>query len=396
MRITSMKAIDQHLGRLLCAILSLWPRKAQVLGSHPVQTIAVVKFWGLGSLVLLGPAIQRLRERYPGARIVLVTQKANREVLELLNYADEAWYLDLGAGMSHFVLSLYRLVCQLRRVPIDLLIDAEFLTRFSALLTCVSGAKFRVGFSVPEIYRGHFHDAYHPFNPHFHMVENFIALAEQNLTPANPPAPLPLLTPPKSAHQSLREKFPAKWKQAGERLIVVNPNAGELALERRWPPERFAELITALQTHHLGVVVLIGAPSERAYIGRLKAMLPDGVDQVMDLSGQTSLAELAALFSEASLLISNDTGPLHLACATGTPTVAIFGPETPVLFGPRNPRSRTLYQNLACSPCLTVHNGRTVRCPYARTHCVADISVQQVVAAAEELLHREIEVRPTV
>lgn len=380
-----MKAIDQHIGRLLCAAISLWPQRRPPSPASPLGTVAVMKFWGMGSLVLLGPALARLRTLHPEARLILMTQRANRDVVELLGYVDEAWYLDLGHGPLEFLRSLAQMIRQLRRTRCDMLIDAEFLTRFSALLTAISGAGLRVGFSVPEVFRGNAHHIKHPFNPHFHMVENFVALVEQSLAPPPSPLPLPPLAPQTAAREQLHQKLAARGWKTGTRLLVVNPNAGELALERRWPLARFAELIQALTTRELGTVVLIGAPGERPYVEQLKGLLPSTVD-LLDLVGDTSLAELAALFAEASLLISNDTGPLHLACAVGTPTVAIFGPETPILFGPRNPKSRTLYQNLACSPCLTVHNGRSVQCPYARTHCVEDITVRQALEAAEELL----------
>jgi ADP-heptose:LPS heptosyltransferase len=70
----------------------------------------------------------------------------------------------------------------------------------------------------------------------------------------------------------------------------------------------------------------------------------------------------------------------------GTPTVAIFGPETPTLFGPRGPQHRIVYKNLACSPCLNVFNGRSVKCRFATTHCVADISVSEVLTVVREQL----------
>ncbi|MFP5501037.1 MAG: glycosyltransferase family 9 protein, partial [Candidatus Sericytochromatia bacterium] len=85
------------------------------------------------------------------------------------------------------------------------------------------------------------------------------------------------------------------------------------------------------------------------------------------------------------LVVSNDTGPLHLACAIGTPTVAIFGPETPVLFGPRGPKHRVVYKNLACSPCLNVYNGRSVKCRFATPLCV-EISVSEVLTAVRSQL----------
>ncbi|MEB3198627.1 MAG: glycosyltransferase family 9 protein, partial [Candidatus Sericytochromatia bacterium] len=377
------------LGQLLCAGLGLLlraPRRERPPAGDPaVRRIALVKFWGMGSIVLLGPAIARLRARHPQARITLVTQRANQELVRLLGQVDDGLYLELGAGPGGFLRSLAQLVLAVRQARFDLWLDAEFLTRFSALLTAVSGARCRVGFHVAEVFRGGFHHVQAPFNPHWHIVENFAALADGDLVAPAPPPALPALFPAAEAQARLEAKLAARGVSAGRPVIVVNPNAGELALERRWPIARFAALVERLQSRVGLPIVLIGAPAERRYVAELKAQLTDPA-AVCDLAGETTLDELVALFARAALVVSNDTGPLHLACAAGAPTVALFGPETPVLFGPRNPRQRTVYKRLACSPCLTVHNGRSVACPYAVTHCVADITMEDVLAAAESLL----------
>jgi ADP-heptose:LPS heptosyltransferase len=222
-----------------------------------------------------------------------------------------------------------------------------------------------------------------PFNAAFHMVDNFCAVATGDVAP--PPSaserPLQALAPSADAARTLGDKLAAAGLLLGEPFVVLNPNAGELALERRWSVERFAELADKLLARFGGKVVLVGAPAERAYVAGMLAKI-QARERVIDLAGATSLPELVALFAEARLLVSNDTGPLHLACAVGTPTVSIFGPESPLLFGPRGPQHRVISRGLACSPCLNIYNGRTVTCRFATTRCVAEIGVEQVLETA--------------
>lgn len=387
-----MKAVDHHAGRALCAALGLVrrakPASMPPAGDPAVRRIALVKFWGMGSIVLLTPAIALLREKYPQATITFVTQAANRDVIGLLGGVDELLTLEVGRGPAAFLGSLARLVRDVRARAFDLWIDAEFLTRFSALLTGVSGAKVAAGFHVPEVFRGRFHHVRAPFNGHWHMIDNFCALASGDLEPASFHRPLGQLRASPEAVASLGDKLAQGGLRLGEPFVVLNPNAGELALERRWSVERFARLADDLLAAFPGKVVAVGAPAEQAYVARMLAGVK-ARDRVIDLSGRTSLPELVALFAEARLLVSNDTGPLHVAAAVGTPTVSVFGPETPVLFGPRGPQHRIVYKGLACSPCLTVHNGRTVTCPYATTHCVDGVAGAEVLAAARALLEGE-------
>lgn len=389
LRIAAMKAVDTRLGRALCQLLSLVApaRGADWPAPENVREIALVKFWGMGSIVLMTPAIAELRRRYPQARLTFVTQAANRDVMRLLDGVDATLTLELGRGPGAFLRSLVALVAQVRRARFDLWIDAEFLTRFSALLTGVSGARTRVGFHAPEIDRGRLHDVQVPFNNYRHMIDNFCTLATGELAPPTEERPLQRIVAKAEALARVGDKLAARGLRVGEPYVILNPNAGELALERRWSVERFAALADALAPEFAGKIVLVGAPAEVPYVARMREAIARP-ERVIDLSGETSLDELVALFAEARLLVSNDTGPLHLACAVGTPTIAIFGPETPTLFGPRGPRHRVVYKGLACSPCLNIHNGRTVHCRFAITRCVTEISVDEVLAVVREQLAR--------
>jgi lipopolysaccharide heptosyltransferase II len=390
-RIATMKAIDRRVGRALCALLgAVSPARPKAMPApESVREIALVKFWGMGSIVLMTPAIALLRAKYPQARLTFVTQAANGELLKLVEGVDAVLPLELGRGVGAFASSLWQLVIQVRRARFDLWIDCEFLTRFSALLTGVSGAKVRAGFHASEVPRGRLHHVLLPFNSQWHMIDNFCVVASGDVSAPPMAALRPLqrfYADPEQA-LGLAQKLASRGLAPGEPYLVLNPNAGELALERRWSVENFAALADALASSFSGKFVVVGAAAERAYVARMLACV-GARERVIDLSGDTSLKELVALFAQARVLVSNDTGPLHLACAVGTPTVAIFGPESPLLFGPRGTHHQVVYKGLACSPCLNIYNGRTVHCPYAVTHCVADLSVATVLAATLAQLER--------
>lgn len=387
MRIATMKVIDEQLGRMLCSLGSrVMPARERVRPApETVRAIAVVKFWGMGSIVLMTPAIALLREQYPQATITFVTQNANRGIVSLLDGIDDVLTLEVGKGPTAFVGSLAKLVAGARARRFDLWLDFEFLTRFSALLTGVAGARHAVGYHAPEVARGDFHHELVPFNNYWHISDNFCALASGDLAPSGFTRPLQRIVAKPAASALAASRLAAAGLRPGEPFVIINVNAGELALERRWSTERFAELADALLESFPGKIVTVGAPDERDYVGRMVARV-QGRDRLIDLSGQTSLDELVALFASARLLISNDTGPLHLASSVGTPTVGIFGPETPSLFGPRGPQHRVIYKNLACSPCLNIYNGRSVKCRFATPRCVAEITVSDVLIVAKQQL----------
>jgi lipopolysaccharide heptosyltransferase II len=399
--LSTLQRIDRDLGPLACAALEPF-RIARGRRREPadVRSILAVKFWGLGSLTLLGPALRRLRERHPGARIDLLTLRGNEAFSRRLPILRETLTLDLGGGPLRLARSFVSLVIELRRRRYDLLVDFEFFTRFSAALAYLSGARWTVGFWSPHVYRGRFHDVRVPFNRYRHVARNFRALAggDDGATV--------------DASDLLRPRFGREVRERVARilarrglpddrpLVVVNPNAGDLALERRWPAGHFVSLVDRLvrpsgtgRLRHGAAVVWIGSPSERAYVESLRARLEDP-DSTHDLAGVLSIEELLALLERADLLVTNDSGPLHLASPLGTPTIALFGPETPVLYAPLNPRARVFYRPPPCSPCINVHENKMLTCYFSQAICLSEILPEEVAAAAASALEESSRLAP--
>ena len=140
--------------------------------------------------------------------------------------------------------------------------------------------------------------------------------------------------------------------------LVVNPNASDLMIERRWPSERFAVMIDRLVEQHGLPVVLIGAPADRSHVVTVADQVRVNGDRVFNLAGQLSLGGLFALLEGAACMITNDTGPMHMAWALETPTVCLFGPVDPQHYAWQGSGVEVLYKRSTVVPACTRSTSR--------------------------------------
>ena len=400
MDMQTMKHIDRLAGNPLCGGLRLYEiirsrvktggtRQADHLfeGRAGRPRIAVVKFWGMGSLILAAPLFSALRRTNPDSEIHLITLSQNRGIVEILGIADRAHYLELPPGAFRTASRIIGLFDRVKELCPDIVIDLEYLTRFSAIVSYLSGAPVRVGFHSWDVWRGNLHTISRAFNPYWHITENFLNLhnALGREAEARDPVRIELSGEEDEEAQRL---LASRGVADDERVIAFNTNASTMALARRWPEDSFAALIDRVTDANLGRVVLLGAPDEAPYVGRvhLKTRRPE---KALNLAGQSSLRGLVGILRRASLLVTNDSGPLHLADALGTRTVSFFGPETPVLFGPRGQDHIVLYHGIDCSPCINIYNAKTVRCMRSEPECLSKISVEEALAAVKKAMGEE-------
>lgn len=392
-------AIDRRLGSLLCSLLvALKPVLRRAQPARPpaeVERILLLKMWGMGSIVLVSSIFREARRLYPKAKIDVITLHENLALLSLYPEVDRKLALDLSRGVPSFLWQTLAMLRRLRRERYDLLLDFEFFTRFSALFSFLAGARRTHGFSAKSQARGRLHDVEVPFNGYQHVAVNFLSLLRGA---AMEPSPrdevldqpvLPQLSAPAAAWERCRAALAAERAfDPARTLVVVNPNAGDMALERRWPAERVVELLRELVREPVNVV-LTGSPGERAYVESI--VTQSGVaERLVNLAGRIGIPELIALFGRARVVVSNDSGPLHLAAAAGADTVALFGPETPVLYGPlaaRTGQRHTVhYRSLACSPCMFVHDNKELSCWFAKAVCLTGIEPREVLASVRARL----------
>jgi ADP-heptose:LPS heptosyltransferase len=400
MKVDTMRAIDRYAGVPLCATATVLTRLAQWVRSgaaRPLRRILFVELSEMGTTVLAQPAMRKAHEKL-GAELYFVIFRRNVGSLDLLGTFPAANVFTIrDTSLLHLAWDTIAFLLWTRRNDIDTVVDLELFSRFTALLTGFAGADRRVGFHrfhQEGLYRGEMLTHRVAYNPHIHVSKNFIALIDALLAPA-PTVPYAKtkiaddelkasIAPPSAdarAAMLARIRAETAFDPAAQRLVLVNPNASELLPHRRWMPERYAELIRRLLAGHADIVVAItGAPNERP---EAEALATASGARCISLAGKTALAELPALYSHATVMVTNDSGPSHFAAATGLPTIVLFGPETPKLYQPLGP-SRAIYAGLACSPCVSAHNHRKTAC--TDNVCMQAISVDEVYAAVIEVL----------
>lgn len=375
MNIKLMKNLDELLGPSICLFFHICNSVKKIFIKSPsllpVNKILLLKFFGMGSILTAGPMIRALKNKYPNARISILTFSGNREICELTGLFDEIVLLDTSSTTKLFT-EVFKKILYLRQQHYDVCIDMEFFSKFSTIICYLIGARIRVGFFLIQIgilikmmWRGNLLTHQVCYNQHKHVTDAFLALAKSVGADMVDHAYAPIHIPA-AAVNSINAILKDLLKD-NEKLVVVNINTSPLCLERRWPKEDFAKLIDRLLSDTRDLkIALIGAQEDLSYVDSFSDSLMTVTDQgrIINLTGRLSIGELAALLMRSHLLITNDSGPLHIAVALKRPTVSFFGPETPQRFGPLD-RSMHLVMyrdDIYCSPCLNVYNQKTAFC----------------------------------
>jgi ADP-heptose:LPS heptosyltransferase len=160
-------------------------------------------------------------------------------------------------------------------------------------------------------------------------------------------------------------------------LILFNPHAGNLLPVRAWPAENYGALAQRILEQCNAVVIIIGL--EEAEEEAAKILDQVGPGRCIDFTGKTSFKDLMDLLSLAHVLVTADSGPAHFASLTPIKNIVLFGPETPLLYGPLGHNASCLFAGLACSPCLSAYNHRKTSCTDPK--CMKAITVDEVFDA---------------
>src|SRR6266480_198054 len=281
--ISTLQRTDRWIGAPLCAVLTLLRKifeSAGPPGPHQVRRILFVKFAEQGSTVLAYPAIRRAIEMVGRENVYFIVFEDNRFILDVMEIIPEQNVITISTK-NPFALAIdaLRAVLRARKIDIDAVIDMEFLTRFSAMLTFLTGAKSRVGFHTffgDGPYRGDLMTHRLLYNPHLHTSQMFEAMVEA-LT--RDPAVLPTFDFTPSSDQPVARFRPSPSEIAeinallqrenprigSAPLVLLNPNASDLLPLRRWPPLRYVQLARRLLERYPDLFIgFTGAPAEAA------------------------------------------------------------------------------------------------------------------------------------
>lgn len=327
--------------------------------------LAILPNW-LGDLVMAEPALRSLARSH---RLHVVGTAALTGLLLDGGLDAEAVPYD-RRGADAGLLGLWRAGARLRGVGADLCVVFPPSLR-AAVLGRLSGARSR-GFGG-EGRRLFLHEVRAPLGGARRrpLTEQWLALVED--ADGHAADAVPRWSPGPQAQAALAALRAETTLPPAGSYLAVAPGA-TYGPTKRWPREHFAELLGNLRERHGLVAVLVGAEAEAADT----AWLAEATASV-DLAGRTSLPGLVGVLAEAAAFVGNDSGPMHLAAALGTPTVGIFGSTSPTWTGPRGRWTRVAGPApVACTPCFRKE------CPIGLP-CLRDLSVGQVEAALQSL-----------
>lgn len=397
MRVDTMRQLDYWLGIPFTLVASLWVsfqdwfRNQASQEAPAIQRILFVELSEMGSTIIADPAMRRARDKL-NAELYFVIFAKNRPSLELLDTVKRENVFTLREDSLFTLLwDSLRYLVWCRKNRIDTVIDLELFSRVSALLTGLSGAWRRVGFHSfhnEGLWRGFMLTHKVAYNNHQHVAKSFIALvyslesdtdevpyAKTHITDDD--IRLTQVQVPEQQQAEMRQRVALRCPDQtlhNKRIVLINPNASELLTQRRWPKERYAQLMCRLLAEFEDIVILItGAPAEHEEAEQLKEQCAS--DRVINFAGGVKFSELPTLYTISRLMVTNDSGPGHFSAITPLKTFVLFGPETPKLYGSLG-NSTPIWAGLACAPCVSAANHRKTPC--SEPVCMTAISVEQV------------------
>jgi lipopolysaccharide heptosyltransferase II len=358
-------------------------------GDPRIRRILVVRVDLLGDVVLTTTAVRALRRAYPRAQIDMLVQAPYAGILEgdpdihrVHVWNPHVWRRPNAWIQPATWAETLGALARLRMPRYDLAISAS--GDIGSVATRLTGARRRVGYAR-EAYRWFMTDPIPGgrYVERAHETTYVLRLAAAAGAAPQPEDVRPRLSVSPATVARMRATLDLAQVQAsGRRGPVIALHAGaHNGTAKRWPMRHWATLARQLATDLGALVVLTGAPNEGPLARDIEAL--SGAP-LLNLCGKTSLPELKALLSLADLMISGDSGPMHIACAVGAPVIALHGPTDPEISGPSAPDALVLRRAIWCSPCYDA--SATAECRFANPVCMKDLAPSIVFAAARKRL----------
>ena len=382
MKLRTMRAVDYYIGIPLCFLFTQVVRISRLFGSGTGQPerprrIVFIELSEMGSTVIANPALRKAKEQL-NAEIFFLIFERNADSLRLLDTVPESNIVTIREdSLWQLATGSLKFLLWARRNQIDTVVDLELFSRYSALLTGLSGARRTVGFYKffsEGLYRGEMMTHRVNYNGHIHCAKNFVCmvnalLAEKPETPYSKTyvsdeeirVPIVPVTEAEKqfVHGLIRQVY-ADYRPEYHRVVLINPNSSELLPQRRWPEALFAQLAELVVTEWDDTLVLItGSKSERDEAQKTAAKI--GHPRFVSFAGMHKLPTLIPLYNVAEVLVTNDSGPAHFSAITPIRSIVLFGPETPRLYGSLG-NTESITAELSCSPCVMASNQKNSPC----------------------------------
>jgi lipopolysaccharide heptosyltransferase II len=378
--------------------LLIWKNKKTGIGAESNDTIVFIGIAEIGALVVAYPAIQEARKQHPQSRICFITAPAGKQTLELMGFEEKDILLIRTSSIQNILGDIVKIRNVFKKVRVSAVVLEPF-TRFSTLVATWIGASKRLGchrFLAEGVYLGNLLTHRLVYNPHLHASQTYFALAKLLEEPESVEPTLKEVVAsqiknrlkieiPENEHQILKQRLQGEISDFSfKKIVLLNANASDIVPLRKWSLSNFVELGKRLLENAEITVVLTGSPEENEACADLALKIDP--DRVINFAGKTTFKELITLYSLSDLLVTNDSGPVHFASTTDIPIIALFGPETPKIFGPMSPHAKTISLGLACSPCISVFNQKKSSC--TDNQCMKQITVEMVIQETQKILRK--------
>jgi len=394
MKVDNMRLIDKWAGIPLTFIMSIfiWTLDRILVRTNRKPDLSRTLFIELsemGSAILADPAMKMLKNEVNGDLFFAIFESNHKSLHILKTVEDDNIFKMRSDNLFYLIVDVFHFVIWCRSKKITAVIDLELFSRFTAILSGLSGARNRIGFTKfhdEGMYRGFIINNTVRYNPHIHISANFISLVNRGLLKFNNPYPTESIQPGqlKLEHVNLNDfdidKVKKKLSNLCEdwdkkRIVLINPNASDLLPQRRWLPEYFVQVSKEILNNYDDVIIIAsGAPSEKDYVQKVV----DSVDneRCLNSAGLFEFLELIPLYFLSELMLTNDSGPAHFSSVTPLKVYVIMGPETPSLYGSLG-NAEVFYLGLPCSPCVSADNHRKTTCE--TRPCITGIKPESVL-----------------
>jgi len=367
------RKIDRYLFSSLCSFFSIFKRdsginkSSKVPDKNKIKKILVIKLWALGDSVVLLPTLAALKKQFPNAELHVLAHRRNKVVFEGQPFVDKI--IDFGVLN---VLKLFR--------KYDICIDSEPALNVSAVISFLA-SKNTVGFSHGT--RAKLYSKTSLFNKTRHMVQNYLDLARKIGVKYNTDRLIPIAVSEKEKY-FVNEYFKKNKLSKNNFVVCIAPGVAESVKFRMWPIENFAKLADELVKKYNAKIILVDTKMNENIINKIQSlMLEKSINAVPEFGSFNKIKMTAELMKRCNVVISNDSGPMHISAAMGTKTLGLFGPNTPKLWAPYGKHNISIFKPKKGCPFMNNKNPELM--PRKLTHeqetCMDAITVEDVIKA---------------
>ena len=346
------------------------------------RSILIVLIAGIGDLILASKSIRAIRKGFPDADIHLLTSTEAALIAQNYKYLDHVWAFPIRElrKKKRYLFDILRLILELRKIQFVIAVN------LFAVDSWVGAIKMGLLFLLlsARVKVGHNNKGFELF-----LTEKVPAETFQNRHRVDAMKDIALQAGgrpdengidvfwDKSCEKKWSYLFESKRPYFNERIVGLNPGGDRE--NKRWNPENFAIVGDKIIEEFNAEIILLGGPGEENIAGQIERKMRNGV---VNLAGKLDLNELIYIISKFDLLVTNDSGPMHIGAATKTPLVAIFGPGDPALVRPYTSQKlyKLVYKGLDCQPCTKKNCSRAA--------CLDLITPEEVSEKCIEILNR--------